>query len=348
MRLFFVATLAFALAAAPAVFADQIRCKSNRTIDDIEVVEETATGVSYKIHGSLQQEPAENVVEVVYEKKPIGWEEAERAFKRGDYARCTKDFEQRLNDRQPWVRQYSTFYLAESRRLTGDLAGAAEMYQKFVAEFGNHRFYPKAKLGIGLVKLEQRDFLGAQKVFEDLAAEAKSKKLQDVQDQANFQLAATLEAQGKAKEALDRYQRIATAAAQRGVTGLAHVAVLRLQAQTEPSKADAAISGLYALIEGQDQKRPDQALDFDLLAASYTALGDIYFDAKGDAQKALLCYLRVVVDPELSKVSGERPHALWGAARAFEKAKSQDWKERAESLRRELRDQYPNSIWAKK
>jgi tetratricopeptide (TPR) repeat protein len=349
MRLAFASLLAVAsVAGAPvAAIADTIRLTDGKKIEGIVVVDETITGVVYKIHGSSQEEPADKVAEVVYETRPVGWDAAMAAFGRGDYARAAADFAQRLNARETWVKVYAAFHLAEAKRFLGDLAGASEVYRKFMADHASSRFYPKAKLGLGLVQIEQRDFAGAQKTFEELANEAKAKKLDKVAEQANFQLAATLEAQGNLKDALERYQKLATAAAQRGGVSLANVAVFRLQAQTDPSKVDAALSGLQGLIDGQNAARPDVALDFDLLAAAHTALGDIH-DVKGDHQKALLAYLRVVVDPDLAKVTAERPHALWGAARSFEKTKGQDWRERAESLRRELRDSFPNSIWAKK
>ncbi len=349
-RSFFAPLLAAALLAGAAALparADTIKLRT-RAIDDVEVVEETATAVRYRIRGSLQEEPAENVVEVIYTRRPIGYDEAMAAFKRGEYARASEALKKLAEMRDAWVRQYAIFHLAEARRHLGDLAGAAEWYRKLLADFPNARFAPWARLGLGIVRLEQKDFAGAQKAFEDLVSEAKSKRYGDsIAEQASVRLAATLEAQGKLREALDRYDRLAAAARQRGQASLAEVAAFRLRAQLEPARADFCLAGLEGLVEAQLSKGAEGPVDSELLAAAYTSMGDIC-DAKGDAQKALLFYLRVVVDPDLSKVASERPHALWGAARAFEKAKTENWKERAEQLRRELRDQFPNSIWAKK
>src|SRR6185295_7685393 len=161
------------------------------------------------------------------------------------------------------------------------------------------------------------------------------------------------EAQGKLKDAIDRYDRVSAAGAAKGspssAATLALVASMRLRAQT--GQPDAALTGLKGFLDGQDAAqraaKADWSPNYEALAAAWNAFGDAYA-AKGDHQSALLSYLRVVTDSELAGVSGERARALYAAAQSFEKAKTQDWKERAEQLKHELKEMYPTSPWAQK
>src|SRR6202043_3016075 len=68
-----------AIAAASPARADEIRLKAGKTIGpDVEVLDESYEFVTYKILGSQQQEPADNVVEVVYTRGPAGLRDAVR------------------------------------------------------------------------------------------------------------------------------------------------------------------------------------------------------------------------------------------------------------------------------
>jgi tetratricopeptide (TPR) repeat protein len=344
---------AAALAALPAALADEIKLKTGRSISDVEVVNESYESITYKIQGSVQEEPAGNVVEVTYARQPIGFAEAQKAFERGEYARVIPDLERLRTVREQWAKQYVEFWLAEAKRATGDGAGATEEYGRLLKDFPKTRFYLKAKIGLGSLKLAAKDYAGAQKIFEDLVAEAKAKKLgDDAADEASFRLAQVLEMQGKAREAADRYDRVAQAADARGGShagALAKIAAARLKAAADASKADAALSTIENLLDGLDPSRlkPGAQPDWEALAAAWNAIGEVH-EKKGDYQKALLAYLRVALDPDLSKVASERPRALYGAIVAFQKTKGQDWQQRAESLKRELQEQYPNSPWAKR
>lgn len=349
-RLFLTALLGF-FAATGIATADQIVLKGGRSIDDVDVVEETYEAVSYKIHGSSQAEPASNVLDVVYARRPIGFDDAKQAYRQGRWSKCFENAKDLLKAREAWVRQYATFYAAEARRNLGDGPGAEELYEQLVAEFPKTRFYAQARIGQGLVRLDRRDFAGAQKAFEQLASEARAKKLDDeVVDDAEFRLAATLEAQGKLEEALKRYDALVARTGTKGgrTGGRAMTAALRLRAVTDPSKAGMVLAGLQSALDGWYALRPDaQGERTEELASIWNAFGDVHA-AKGDHQAALLAYLRVVTNPDLGNVASERAKALYGAAQSFEKAKTEDWKNRAEQLRRELRETYPNSPWAKK
>jgi hypothetical protein len=352
MRIVLPSLLA-ALALGTPALADEIRLRDGHVISDVDVTDETYEKVSYKIHGSPQEEPSSNVGEVVYARTPLGYAEAKKAFERGDYARCLGDWDGLRRAKEPWARQYAAFYFAECKRMGGDGAGATGAYEQLLKDFPKTRFYPQARLGIGLVKLDAKDYAGAQKAFEDVVQEAKAKNLGDeVAGEATFKLAATLELQGKLREAADRYSRLASEADAKGgghAGRMAKIAASRLQAQQDASKADSALSTLQDFVasQGPDRLKPNQQPDFEALAAAWNAIGEADA-AKGEYAKATLDFLRAALDPDLAKIASERPHALYGAALAFEKAKTQDWKERADQLRAELKQTYPQSPWARK
>lgn len=335
---------------ATSALADEIKLRGGRSIPDVEVTDETYEKVSYKIHSSPQEEPSSNVVEVVYTRMPIGFAEAKKAFERGEYSRVAGDWDALRKAKEQWARQYAAFYFAECKRYMNDTAGAAAAYEALLKEFPKSRFYPQAKLGLGNIRLDQKDYSGAQRIFEELSAEAKSKKLGDeVASEASFKLAATLEAQGNSKDAIDRYERVASTGTGGHAANMARIAASRLKAQQDASKADLAVATLRDIIESQDPERlkASQQPDFEALAAAWNAIGEAHA-AKGEHAKAVLDFCRVALTPDLSKVASERPHALYGAAVAFEKARGQDWKERSDQMKRELKDQYPTSVWAKK
>lgn len=344
-----LALLAALLAAAPAL-ADEIRFTDGRpSLPDIEVVSETYEAVTYKIKGSMQTEPSVGVAEIVHDNASPRYSGAERKLQKGDWKGAIDDFQavtrERLRDEQAWMKHYALFKVAEAYRLAGDAAAAVEAYQATLADNPKSRFYAPVKLGLGASKLAGGDMPGARAAFSELEGEAKAKKLGDRwADAASLALAEVLELDGKTQEALDRFRRCA-AAAKGSAAARASCNVQRLSAKTEPARADAAAGAVQSIVQGELKKKDGP--DLEVLAAAYNALGDIYA-AKDDWKTALLSYLRVALDDDLKRLANERPKALYCAAQAFEKAKTEDWKNRAEMLKNELRNSYPGSPWARK
>lgn len=359
------AAIVFSLASAAAIAAgassaraDEILFPEGRApLKNVEIVSESYEKVVYRISGSQQEEPTANIAEIVRTNKTTRYTGAEQKLKRGelkgaidDFGKSITDAEGSPNPQHKWMKHYSLFYLAECYRQTGDAAKALETYDRLLKDNDKTRFYAPAKLGMGLCKLASGDRAGARAIFSELEGEAKSKKLGEKWEfGALLANAEVLEAEGKIKDALERYRKVANAAQVAGGKGgnagtRAAIHVQRLMAKDDPSKADAAAGAIQKQIE-DEYKKP--APDVDVAAAAYNALGDVYA-AKDDFGKALLAYLRVALDDELRKSADERPKALYCAAMALEKVKKEGWQDRAKLLRGELKEGYPGSPWAKK
>ncbi len=327
-------------APARALAEDIIKTRGGGEIKADEIVDETYEEVVYKVAGSRQVEPAENVVEVVHEVSPPALEYGEKLMKEQRYAEAAKSFRSASSPREAWARQYLLFYGADCLRLSGDLEGARKDYQKLLAEFPKTRFYPHAKLGIALCALEQKQVVPAREALKQLEEEATSKKLGDLwKVRAQLETARAYEMEGKDKEARDGYGKVAREAIRKypeiGYT--AKVRELALQARQDPGKAVKELEGLT--------EQPE--LPIEARAAAWNALGEGYAK-QGDVKKALLAHLRVVLDQELRTVASEQPKALYLAAAAFEKLKEPNWQQRAEELKGELRARFGASEWARK
>ncbi len=345
-----------ALAAPAAARADDIIFSGGRDpIKNVEIVSESYEKVVYKIQGSNQEEPTGNIAEVIRANKDTRYRGAEDKFRRGDLNGAIGDFRIVIDAPRPrpeheWQKHYALFFLGEAYRMTGDSGKAIDAYERLLKDNEKSRFYGPAKLGLGLCKLARGDRAGARALFSELEGEAKSKKLGERWEFAALLAnAEVLEAEGKIKDALERYRKVAnsaiTSGGKAGNAGTrAAIHVQRLMAKDEPGKADAAAGSIQKQIE-DEYKKPSP--DVEVAAAAYNALGDVY-TAKDDHKRALLAYLRVAVDEDLKKSGEERPKALYCAAAAFEKAKVEDWKNRSDMLKAELRAVYPGSAWAAK
>jgi tetratricopeptide (TPR) repeat protein len=344
-----------ALLAAPAT-ADEIRFSDGRTpLTNVEVVSESYDEIAYKVGGATQKEPAARIAEIIHDKKIQRYIAAEAQLKKGEYKAAYDNFSEvakgRLRDEEAWMKHYSLFFMAEALRLMGDNRGAVDAYQAVLADNAKSRFYAQVKLGVGEAKLATGDKAGARAAFQELESDAKAKSLgARWASEASFAIAELSEVDGNLKDALARYEKVradATSSGDRSSAAVrAGIHASRLRALVDPSKADAAATELERTLAEQ-WKALDRPADNEVIAAASNALGDVY-SKKGDAKKALLNYLRVATSDELKSLPGEGAKALYGAALAFEAAKSEDWKNRSEMMKAELRSRFPTSPWAKK
>jgi tetratricopeptide (TPR) repeat protein len=107
----------------------------------------------------------------------------------------------------------------------------------------------------------------------------------------------------------------------------------------EMAEMDKAKALFDSIIKKNDETR---AASKEVMAAVYNGLGEYYYRKEGDKKKALLAHLRVIV--VYSVAQDEYAKALSLAAKCFEEL---DQKDRAERLRKELKDRCPDSPYAK-
>lgn len=336
MRLALALTTAV-LAFGSIVHADEIKLRNGRSHRGVQVTGETYEEITYEVGGTPQSEPARDVNEVVYSNQSRSYATALGHMEAGRFAQAAPLFLDAARDRgRKWAGQYGFFYAAECSRLGGNPSGAAAQYKELLQKYPKTRFYPAAKLGLGLTLAAAGDASGARGAFQSLAADAKSKKLGPQWiNRAQLEEAKLLERGGDASGATAIYRKLSRLARKDPATGFAaQLGELRLGGD------ERSASKLQAMID--NEKVPDE-----VRAGAYVELGKALMSA-GEAKPALLAFLRACLDPPLKRFPETRAEALYRAAAAFEQAKTAEWKTRSASLRRELKDTYPSSLWAQK
>jgi len=350
LRVAAAAVAAAAAAAVPVAFvgapghADEIRFVDGAAQKVEEIVEESYDVVKAKVAGTPQTYQTERILEIVHDVFPPGYEDAQKSERRLDYAGAAAGYVRVAESARQgdWVKQYALFRAAECLRLANDLAGARAAYDRLLKEFPKSRFYPHARLGLGLVDLASGRAADARKAFKALEDEVGSKRLGEIfRLEAQLYAAQAFEAEGNDAEAQSLYGKVARDASRRKeLARVAYEARVRELAVAGRSNPERAAKDLVETVDRSDCPAAARAL-------AYNVLGDCYTKMNKPKQ-ALLAYLRVALDKELKQVGAEVPRALYCAARAFEQTKGPDWKERAESLRKELRESFPSSPWARK
>ncbi|MHC4393847.1 MAG: tetratricopeptide repeat protein [Planctomycetota bacterium] len=318
-----------------AALADTIVLVDGRTLKDVKVTSETYEEIEYTIHNSKQTEEAANVARISYERTPISYKQAEELMNQGQFLEAARAFESAKGGREKWVDQYALFYAGESYRAAGDHSGASRSYKALLQNHPKTRFFPAAKLGLGLTLAAQSDHAGARSAFSELESEARSKGFGERwQLQAQLQTASAFEAEGNGSKANGLYRRLVSKKISHPDIGFA----ARL-GELRTGGGSRSVRDLQTLID--EEKAPE-----DVRAGAYVALGKAQREA-GDHQASLMSFLRVCLDPALSNFPAHRAEALHLGAQQFEQVKGKDWSERANKLRNELRSRYPNSPFAK-
>ncbi len=79
-------------------------------------------------------------------------------FKNNQYDKAYKLFENIAKLKSDTLAANALFWSAECKRLNGDKQEAVEIYNRFLEKYPQHRLAPKAKLNLGLAKLDKTDF----------------------------------------------------------------------------------------------------------------------------------------------------------------------------------------------
>jgi tetratricopeptide (TPR) repeat protein len=324
------------LLAAPAM-GDEIVLRDGRRITGVEISAETYAKVTYQIAGAPQEERASNVLEIVHESKPLPYRQGEEAMQGGRFAEAAERFTVAASSaRDAWVKQYGLFFAGEAYRQANRFPAAAQAYNQLLSDVPDTRFLPQARLGLAQCKLEAGSFDQARSLFAQLQQEAQQKDLG-----SQWGLAAELgtarawELQGDKAKAAGLYRSIARkAVTERGIAAAATLGELRTS-----TDGRRALNGLESLIDASET--PD-----DVRAEAYVEQGRRQA-AAGEHKKALLSFLRVCYDPTFRGFAAARAEALFRGAEAFEKAQTEEAQVRASALRRELKESFPDSSWAR-
>ncbi|MFC1708149.1 tol-pal system YbgF family protein, partial [Planctomycetota bacterium] len=324
------------LASATTVCGDKIRMVDGRVTENVEVLEETYETVTYKIGGVKQEESAADVLEVIHEDPPIAYRSAQSAEDKGEYIRAAGEYENAAKGRGGlWIGQYGYFRAGECYRKAGDPKSAAEAYKNLLKAHPKTIHYGPAKLGLGRTLAALGSYDEARSAFSELEKEAKAKDLgEQYVFAARLELARTFEIQERKPEAAKIYRKLALEAKRKHP----EVGFAARLGELRTTGGRRAAEELAKLID-------NTSTPSSVRAGAYVLIGRLQQEA-GNHKQALLSFLRVCFDPPLAGFPEERAEGLYRAAEALEKVKTQDWRERAEALRSELRSRYPNTKWA--
>jgi len=346
-----LAALLFCGAARAQVF-DQIFLKTGKVFragERLTVVSETYAEVKWETDRGIQGAlPQSKIREIMWGDKPSEYRNGEIARKRGKYNDAAKAYKKAVKSsvgRKWWIKPYSIYHLALCYRQAGQTAAAKEQYNRLITEYPKSKFYPNAHIALGKIALAVKDFDEALKKFEVVKASPAfdpdltrlawlrsiesligSKEYDNALIEANKLIPATetthpdIALEARLKRALIKIFK--DSRFDEGISeyrGLIIETIKRME--SVPSRKEARLNRI--------------------VAQCYNGLGDAFLrhcKRRNRHKEALLEYLRVVT--VLGEAVGQEcAHALAGAAECFEAIGQ---KERAEALRKELKQRFGN------
>lgn len=358
------ALLALLVAATPAL-ADRITTTDGKTLEDVEITNETLAGVLYKAKGKAGEQniAAEQVLSVTYLNKVPGLiVSAHSDLEEGNLESAADGFEEfaesifsgtNKKDKQAWAPGYALFRAIEAHQAMG----SKESIEKVVAladllgsKLPESRYVPLAYIAKAAAQRDLKRSDEAVATVASLKALVQSKALSDA-----FRLQAEmLEVElsnAKVQARRDRYIEIGIAAGSTFPAVRNRARVLEAETYLEGETKDfGKARKLY------DQVTKDSKADGATLAGAYAGMGDCLFQeavdklrANGDAsavlEEAVLNYLRVVV--VYKDQTRYVPRALYQSGKVFE-FMGEAAKPSSTKMYRKLVTEYPLSEWAAK
>jgi tetratricopeptide (TPR) repeat protein len=241
-----------------------------------------------------------------------------------------------------WMPIYCTYYMGMCNVKMGGANAdkGLELLRKFESNrnWGKSRFIPMALYGMGEAAMATKKFADAERVFG---------RLQSTRDFGQIWVARGYQGTGiagfvqrKWDSAKKSFETVQTMAQSMKNPALELEAVVyQGKCLSELADLDKAKALFDSVIKKNDETR---AATKEVMAAAYNGLGEYYYKKEGDKKKALYAHLRVIVVYSVS--SDEYAKALSLAAKCFDELGQKD---RAERLRKELKERCPDSPWAK-
>jgi tetratricopeptide (TPR) repeat protein len=346
---------------APSALADTIYLIDGSALDEVTVVDETMTAVTYREKGKNTDkavEPAE-VLRVEYTRKPQQVDEADSMAEEGgtfdavallqEFARGVLEGENK-KDRQKWAPAYALQRVLELSMSAGDLQAAVAAADRLIAATPESRYVPHAYMA----KARAQSWLGkqdaAQQTLDTFKGLIDEKRLPE-RWRLEVQLAEVLNDPSLSPSA--RRGRLGDVISSAGndsptVAARARVAEGESFLEEEQPSYDEALETFRDIVE-------DPGSDEATLAAAYTGIGDcLYRQAsaklqqqgldeglQATLQEALLSYLRVVVVYE--NQSRYVQQALFFSGRIFDLFGTPEGRTSARAMYRRLVANYPAS-----
>ena len=353
--------LAATVLAAPAAFAqggvDIIKLKGDKEVKG-KILEVTSEKVSYAPPGGGAGQMAENigtVVDIVFFDAPFGVTKGDSLVKEGKPDEAIPNYQKALemvetNQVRAIHKQYALFGIARAHQAAGNWGESLNGYRRLLKDCPTTRFKLEAYDG-AIASAQRKNDAGA---IDEMIGKMKGEK--DPRIAAKAELAVGLNAlkAGKYGDARDRFEKLRSDSDPL-VQASAQIGLIRCLAAEK--KTDDLRKQCDLVVRGTNDTPA-------LLAAAYTALGDVAFAQAGEKKDPKLCkdallhYLRTVVRyfPAAGEPAEDYEKALFQAGVCFAQLREgmqkpeskKEYADRAAALFEELIRDFKGSPWASK
>lgn len=125
------------------------------TLSGVKIVSESYKEVVYTLKGKKATIAAGEVLAVIYDRPPVNFRIGVERYSLGDYvnsaARLALAVDEGADD-QPWVKEYSLYYLGKAQLGAGQYAEAAKALEKMLKLKADSRLYPSATIALARAK----------------------------------------------------------------------------------------------------------------------------------------------------------------------------------------------------
>jgi len=351
-----------ALLLVPTTWADKIYTSDGKVIEDVTIVDEGLTDISYKSGRNDRTVASQDVVRVVFEDEPRDFSEAAAYIEDGEALSAATVYTDYVDAviagtnkerRYKWAPANAAWRVVGLQQSLGDLAATAQAAGKVLTNFPDSRYLPEAYMAKAEAEYWSGNAAEAQKSLGDFKSVINNRGLSE-RWSIECDLALILtndELVGpKRRTALEK---LATSAGAKfktvknralvamGESSLADLAAKRGNAKTLVAEALGTFEAVIA----------DPLADEATLAGAYAGRGDCLFQSaatskdKGQLKEALLSFLRVAaVYPEQVRYV---PKCLFYAGRCFDLMEEGDSADRAQQLYAQVWFLHQDSPWAK-
>jgi len=302
-------------------------------LENISLGKEGWDSVRYKVSSGpgsrWQDEPTENVVDVIHGNQPQRFSNAEKYRKNGNWKSAVQEYQGCIkHERKEWVKIYAQYYLAESLRMWGKTEPskreeAIKEFEVFKSKYSDHRFIPSALYGLGLVAQATGNTGKAKNAFDDLGG-GKYGQSWEVRGQY-YSILLTGGSVSKLEKLISKARRL-------GMNDIVAAARLGLaQALLKNTKYRDAMKKFKEIVSDPE------GVGKEVLAAAHNGLGDCYVklgSREDDKKKALFEYLKVVT--LYASARDEYIYALGKAIDLLGEIGGDAYKDRIADLRKEL------------
>lgn len=346
---------------APLSLADTIRKIDGTAIQGVTIESEKLAGVSYKGKGASETIAIDQVAAVEYDRRPKPIDEAavqavdgnrEGAFiTLKDYVAAQLD-NPSDERRYPWAAAFAArraIELAQERQAWGDLIAMADT---LIGSFPDSRHVPFAYLAKADAQALQGKRDDAERTLTQFASLVESKGLPQSYALSARLTKATVSATLKPEVRLTELEAVSKAAEGNFPAVFVDSLVARGETYLQIGFDDKARRG--EMIDKArvlfERASSAPAASRRTVAAAMTGLAEcLYLGANPETDKDAIrrareLYLRVgVLYPEQTQYAAR---ALFTAGRCFDLLDEEQSKQRAQRLYREVRQRYPDTVWA--